>query len=60
MIMATEIKSIPVLKDKAATAFVRNAEAAALKRATINFSKNLASTHSILQKAGMRSSDFLK
>jgi hypothetical protein len=54
MTMATEIKSIPVLKDKAATAFVGNAEAAALKRATINFSKNLASTHSILQKAGMR------
>lgn len=52
--MAIAIKSIPTLKNDAAKAFVQNAEAAVSKRATVNFSKQIASTRSILQKAKMK------
>lgn len=52
--MAIAIKSIPTLKNDAAKAFVQNAEAASSKRATVNFSKQVASTRTILKKAKMK------
>jgi len=48
---AIAIKSIPTLKNDAAKAFVQNAEAATTKRATVNFSKQVASTRAILKKS---------
>ena len=53
-IMAIAIKSIPTLKNDAAKAFVQNAEAASSMRATVNFSKQVASTRTILKKAKMK------
>ena len=52
--MATAIKSIPTLKNDEAKAFVQNAEVATSKRATVNFSKQAASTRTILEKAKMK------
>lgn len=49
--MAIAIKSIPTLKDDAAAAFVENAAKAVSKKASVNFSKQVASTRSILKKA---------
>ena len=49
--MAIAIKSIPTLKNDAAKAFVQNAEAATSKRGTVNFSKQVASTRTILKKS---------
>lgn len=53
-IMAIAIKSIPTLKNDAAKAFVQNAEAATSKRGTVNFSKQVASTRTILKKARLK------
>lgn len=53
-IMAIAIKSIPTLKNDVAKAFIQNAEAATSKRATVNFSKQVASTRSILKKFKMK------
>jgi len=52
--MAIAIKSIPTLKKDAAKAFVENAEAATSKGATVNFSKQAASTRNILKKAELK------
>ena len=52
--MATTIKSIPVLKEADAEGFVVKAQASLAKRATVNFSKQVQTTHSILKKANMR------
>ena len=52
--MASVIKSIPTLKNDVAKAFVQNAEAATSKRATINFSKQVASTRTILKKSRLK------
>lgn len=48
--MAIAIKSIPTLKNDDAKTFVKNAESATSKKASINFSKQVASTRSILKK----------
>ncbi len=52
--MAIAIKGIPTLKSKLAETFVKNAEIATSKRATVNFSKQVASTRTILTKAKMK------
>ena len=49
--MALEIKSIPVLKNDAAEAFIKKAEANMSKRATVDFSKQVISGRAILKKA---------
>lgn len=51
--MAITIKSIPTLKTKEATLFVKKADAIVSKRATVNFSKQVQATHLILKKAKM-------
>lgn len=53
-LMATAIKSIPILKEKEAKIFVKKAEAAVGKRASVNFSKQLRTAQAILKKANMR------
>jgi hypothetical protein len=52
--MAIAIKSIPTLKNKTAKAFIKNAEVANSKKASVNFSNQVASTRSILKKAKMK------
>jgi len=49
--MAIAIKSIPTLKKEAASAFVSKADDAKTKRATVDFSEQVASSRSILEKA---------
>jgi len=49
--MAITIKSIPVLKDKAAATFTKNVEINSLKKSTVNFSKQISITAKILSKA---------
>lgn len=49
--MAIAIKSIPVLKDKAASSFVNKANSNSAKRASIDFSKQVRSANKILQKS---------
>lgn len=49
--MAIIIKNIPVLKDSAARRFDEAAKASAKKRATIEFSKQIAISSKILEKA---------
>ena len=49
--MAIAIKSIPTLKGEAAIKFVKKAEAASKKRATIDFSKQIKIATKILKKA---------
>jgi hypothetical protein len=49
--MAIIIKSVPVLKNKAAVKFNSNAQLAAAKKSTIKFTKALAVTQNILAKA---------
>lgn len=49
--MAIAIKSIPVLNDKVARAFIRKADANLAKKATIDFSKQVAIATEILRKA---------
>jgi len=49
--MAIAIKSIPVLTNKAASAFNRSAEANKSKKASVNFSKQVAASSKILAKA---------
>ena len=49
--MAITIKSIPTLKSKEAQRFVHNADSAVKQRATVDFSKQVKATHSILSKA---------
>jgi hypothetical protein len=52
--MAIAIKSIPTLKNDVAKAFIQNAEAATSKKATVNFSKQVASNRIILKKFKMK------
>lgn len=49
--MAIAIKSVPILKDKAAVSFDRNAEASIAKKSTVKFSKEIATYSKILAKA---------
>ena len=49
--MALAIKSIPVLKDDAAKAFIKKAEANMSKKATVDFSAQAISGRAILKKA---------
>lgn len=49
--MAITIKSIPVLKDKAAATFTKKAESNAMKKSTVNFSKQISISAKILSKA---------
>ena len=51
--MALAIKSIPVLKNDAAEAFIKKAEANMSKKATVDFSKQVISGRAILKKAKM-------
>jgi len=43
-----------MLKEKAAKVFIKKAESTESNRATVNFSKQVATTHAILKKANMR------
>ncbi len=52
--MAIAIKSIPVLRDSSAKAFVKKADNASKKSFAVNFSKQVASSNKILQKAKMK------
>ena len=49
--MAIPIKSIPTLRGKVAERFVKKAERAEKKRATVDFSEHIKVCASILQKA---------
>lgn len=49
--MAIAIKNIPTLRGEIALDFVRKADIAVKERSSIDFSKNVAIAHSILQKA---------
>lgn len=51
--MAIAIKSVPTLKNKVATKFVKNAELASKKRGTVNFSKQVKAANQILEKASI-------
>lgn len=52
--MAIAIKSIPILTDRAAQSFVRNADSASQKRGSVNFTKQVSSANKILEKAKMK------
>ena len=52
--MAIAIKTIPTLKEKEAKAFNKKAVATFASKATVDFSKEIKSAHSILLKAQMR------
>ncbi|MEX0810612.1 MAG: hypothetical protein WD048_00260 [Chitinophagales bacterium] len=54
--MAIAIKSIPTLKDKVAKDFVKNANEATRNRASIDFSKQIQTARSILDKAKIKQS----
>jgi hypothetical protein len=49
--MAIAIKSIPVLRDKAAKAFTLTVTANSAKRSSIDFSKQVSTASKILAKA---------
>lgn len=49
--MAIAIKSIPVLRDRAASTFVAKAVSNSTKKATVNFSKQAKNTNKILAKS---------
>ncbi len=49
--MAITIKGIPTLKDKIANEFVKKAEFATSRRASVDFKKQYNSSVSILKKA---------
>ncbi|MEO8151325.1 MAG: hypothetical protein ABI723_27080 [Bacteroidia bacterium] len=49
--MAITIKSIPVLKDKAAATFTKKIAANNAKKSTVNFSKQTSVSAKILAKA---------
>jgi len=49
--MAIAIKSIPVLRDKAAQAFTSSATVNTAKKSTVDFSKQVSVTSKILAKA---------
>lgn len=49
--MAIAIKGIPTLKDKEAEDFVKKADIAVSKKATVDFKKQYKSSISILKKA---------
>lgn len=49
--MAINIKSIPVLKEKAARDFSRKIASTTLQKSSVNFSKEIAVSDKILQKA---------
>ena len=51
--MATEIKSVPVLRGKVARDFVKKAKANLAKRGTIDLSKQVETTREILRKANL-------
>lgn len=51
--MAIEIRGIPTLEGKEAERFVKQAEKALKKRATIDFSKQVKETIAILRKSNM-------
>lgn len=52
--MAIPIKVVPVLKGKAARDFILKADAALLKKGTIDFSKQVSIANKILEKAKMK------
>ena len=52
--MAIAIKSIPTLTEKVAQTFVRKATAAAKKRGSVDFTKQVSSANNILKKANMK------
>jgi len=52
--MALVIKSIPVLKEKVAASFVRNASAQSEKKATVDFSRQAEQASKILAKAKLK------
>ena len=49
--MAIAIKNIPILTDKSARKFVKNADNAANSRGTVDFTKQLQIAQDILAKA---------
>ena len=49
--MAIELKSIPTLKSAQASEFIKKADAKFKKRATVDFSKQVATSYAILNKA---------
>ena len=51
--MATEIKSVPVLRGKVARDFVKKAKANLAKRGTVDLSKHMETTREILRKANL-------
>lgn len=52
--MALAIKSIPVLKSKAASTFVRRADANSSQKATVDFSAQVSQAAKILAKAKLK------
>ena len=52
--MAIAIKSIPTIESRDAKAFIRKADAKSKKRATVDFSKQVAASNAILEKAKLR------
>lgn len=52
--MAIAIKSIPVLRDSNAKAFVQKADTASKKTVAVNFSSQVKSANKILEKAKMK------
>jgi hypothetical protein len=52
--MAIAIKSIPTLENKAAQAFVKNADEALKNRGTVNFAQQVKTANSILAKAKLK------
>ncbi|MEI6143857.1 MAG: hypothetical protein WCP85_31550 [Mariniphaga sp.] len=51
--MAIAINNIPTLQNDDAKSFIKKADAKSKKRATVDFSKQLAVSHVILEKAKM-------
>ncbi len=51
--MATEIKSVPVLRGKVARDFVKKAKSNLAKRGTIDLGKQVETTREILRKANL-------
>ncbi len=49
--MATKIKSIPVLRDKAAQAFISTVKVNTAKKSSVDFSKQVSVVSKILAKA---------
>ena len=49
--MAIAINNIPTLQNDDTKAFIKKADAKSKKRATVDFTKQLAASHVILEKA---------